>query len=58
MTERLRYADGPTPEVSRVIEASPGDLSAYVADIKLPARFSAANMQKNLDGLASLVEPS
>ena len=40
MTERLRYADGPTTEVSRVIAASPGELWVYVADINLPARFS------------------
>ena len=40
MTEQLRYADGPTTEVSRVFAASPGDLWEYVADINLPARFS------------------
>ena len=40
MTERLRYADGPTAEVSRVFAASPDELWAYVADINLPARFS------------------
>ena len=40
MTERLRYADGPTTEVSRVIAAPPSELWVYVADINLPARFS------------------
>jgi uncharacterized protein YndB with AHSA1/START domain len=40
MTERLRYADGPTTEVSRVIAASPGVLWPLVSDIDLPARFS------------------
>lgn len=40
MTERLRYADGPTTEVSRVIAATPAELWPYVSDIDLPARFS------------------
>jgi uncharacterized protein YndB with AHSA1/START domain len=40
MTERLRYADGPTTEVSRVIDATPAELWPLVADINLPARFS------------------
>lgn len=40
MTERLRYADGPTTEVRRVIAATPAVLWGYVSDIDLPARFS------------------
>jgi uncharacterized protein YndB with AHSA1/START domain len=40
MTERLRYADGPTTEVSRVIDATRAELWPLVADINLPARFS------------------
>lgn len=40
MSERLRYADGPTTEVSRVIAASPGALWPLVSDVDLPARFS------------------
>ena len=40
MTERLRYADGPTTEVGRVIEATPAELWPLVSDIQLPARFS------------------
>ena len=40
MTERLRYADGPTTEVSRTIAATPAELWPYVSDIDLPARFS------------------
>lgn len=40
MTERLRYADGPTTEVSRVIDAAPAELWPLVSDIQLPARFS------------------
>ncbi len=40
MTRQLRYADGPTTEVSRVIAASPNDLWVHLADINLPARFS------------------
>lgn len=40
MTEQLRYADGPSVEVSRVISATPAELWPYVSDIQLPARFS------------------
>ena len=40
MTERLRYADGPSTEVSRIIAATPDELWVHVADIGLPARFS------------------
>ena len=40
MTERLRYADGPTIEVCRTIAATPAELWPYVSDIDLPARFS------------------
>ena len=40
MTERLRYADGPTTEVSRVIDATPEALWPLVSDVNLPARFS------------------
>ena len=40
MTERLRYSDGPTTEVTRVIAATPSQLWPYVSDIDLPARFS------------------
>lgn len=40
MTEQLRYADGPTAEVSRTIAASPAALWEYVSDINLPAKFS------------------
>lgn len=40
MTERLRYADGPTTEVSRVLAASPAELWEHLADINLPAQFS------------------
>lgn len=40
MTESLRYADGPTTEVSRVIPATPSELWPYVTDINLSARFS------------------
>ncbi|MFN3256821.1 MAG: SRPBCC family protein [Ilumatobacter sp.] len=37
---RLRYAEGPTTEVSRVIAASPADLWEHVTDINLSAKFS------------------
>lgn len=40
MTERLRYADGPTTEVSCVVAATPAELWPLVSDIELPARFS------------------
>lgn len=40
MTGRLRYADGPTIEVSRVIAATPAELWSHLTDINLPARFS------------------
>lgn len=40
MTEPLRYADGPTTEVSRVIDATPAQLWPFLTDIDLPARFS------------------
>lgn len=40
MTDRLRYADGPSVEVSRVIAAPPEALWPLVSDINLSARFS------------------
>ncbi len=42
MTEdgRLRLADGPTAEVSLVINAPPADVWLLVTDIGMPARFS------------------
>jgi uncharacterized protein YndB with AHSA1/START domain len=40
MATSLRYADGPTTEVSRVIPARPERIWALVSDIQLPARFS------------------
>ena len=40
MSERLRYADGPTTEVARVIAVDPAELWPLVSDIQLPARFS------------------
>ncbi|HEX6657952.1 MAG TPA: SRPBCC family protein [Ilumatobacter sp.] len=36
----MRYADGPTVEVTRHIAASAGDVWLLVSDISLPARFS------------------
>ena len=36
----VRYADGPTAEVSTDIAASPAEVFALVTDINLPARFS------------------
>ncbi len=38
--EQLRYADGPTTEVSRVIAAPPDRLWGLVTDIQLPADYS------------------
>lgn len=38
--QRLRFADGPTAEVSRVIRATASDLWPHISDIGLPARFS------------------
>lgn len=41
MTEQTyRYADGPSTQVSRVIDAPPAEVWALVTDINLPARFS------------------
>lgn len=40
MTAPLRYADGPTTEVSRLIAAPPHELWVHVSDINLPAKFS------------------
>jgi len=34
-----RFSDGPTVEVSTVIESSPGRVWEFVTDINLPARF-------------------
>jgi len=36
----VRYADGPTAEVSTDVDASPAEVFALVTDINLPARFS------------------
>lgn len=56
MTERLRYADGPTTEVARVIAATPADLWPLVSDIQLPARFSSEF--KGAEWLDGATEPA
>lgn len=56
MNERLRYADGPTTEVCRMIASTPAELWPYVSDIDLPARFSSEF--KGAEWLDGATEPS
>ncbi len=56
MSNQLKYSEGPSTNVSRVIAATPDALWPLVSDINLPARFS--NEFKGAEWLDGATEPA